>query len=377
MAYAEKREGRLTGVWIGEVYRKPKTFRRRFTTKKDAEGYELYVKLTGEEPPTLENAQRTGAPTFAEAVEKAKAKGGPKGKWKAGRDGSLYQRLEFCVTVIGTYEIQSITRAVLGQIVARLEKRPASPKKKGPLSPATINRYLAAAHAVLTFAHREGLMSEHPPEAPYLDEVVTRKERDILHVGQDEVILKLMREAGHEVDALCVEFLLETGFRRGELLHKLTPEQITIEQVEDEEGTSVPVGIVRLHKGQTKNNKGRMAVFSAELAKKIRALVATKSLPDGVQLLRHFKKACETAGYTGNLVLHSLRHTRNTRLRKAGITKEMRKQLLGHMSDEANAIYDHTDLEDHLMVAKKVEEYAGDRRKKAGSSKVLAFEKVS
>jgi integrase len=377
MAYAEKREGKLTGVWIGEVYRKPKTFRRRFRTKKDAEGYELYVKLTGEEPPTIENAQSTGAPTFAEATEKAKAKGGPKGKWKAGRDGSLMQRLDFCVTVIGTYEIQNVTRAVLGKIAERLEKRPASPNKKGTLSPATVNRYLAAAHAVLTFCHREGLMSERPPEAPYLDEATTRKERDILHIGQDEVVFGLMREAGHEVDALCCEFLLETGFRRGELLYKLAPDQITIEQVEDETGTDVPVGVVRLHKGQTKNNKGRVATLTPELAKKIRALVATQSLPDGVQLLRHFKSACEAAGYTGNLVLHSLRHTRNTRLHKAGITKDIRKRLLGHMSDAANEIYTHMDLEDHLQIAKKVEEYAGDRRKKRASAKVVAFEKVS
>jgi integrase len=113
------------------------------------------------------------------------------------------------------------------------------------------------------------------------------------------------------------------------------------------------------------------------LAKKIRALVATQSLPDGVQLLRHFKSACEAAGYTGNLVLHSLRHTRNTRLHKAGITKDIRKRLLGHMSDAANEIYTHMDLEDHLQIAKKVEEYAGDRRKKRASAKVVAFEKVS
>jgi integrase len=377
MSYTEKRNGKPTGVHIGEVYRKGRTFRRRFTTKKDADGYELYVKLTGEEPPRLDNTQSTGAPTFAEVTEKAKAKGGPKGKWKAGRDGSLMQRLDFCVTVIGTYEVPQVTRAVLGLIVERLEKKPASTTRKRPLSPATINRYLAAAHAVLTFAHRENIMSERPPEAPYLEEEPTRKARDILQIGQDEVVFRLMREAGHEVDALCCEFLLETGFRRGELLRKLTPEQITIEQVMDEDGTPVPVGVARLHKGQTKNNKGRVAILSADLAKNIRALIATKSLPDGLLLLRHFQNACAAAGYTGNLVLHSLRHTRNTRLRKAGITMEMRKRLLGHMSDDVNEIYNHTDLEDHLVVAKKVEEYAGDRRKKVLKAEVVAFGKVS
>jgi integrase len=377
MSYTETRNGKKTGVHIGEVYRQGRTFRRRFTTKKDADGYELYVKLTGEEPPRLDNVQSTGAPTFAEVTEKAKAKGGPKGKWKAGRDGSLMQRLNYCVSVIGTYEVTQVTRQVLGRIVERLEKKPASTTRKRPLSPATINRYLAAAHAVLTFAHREGIMSERPPEAPYLEEEPTRKARDILQIGQDEVVFRLMREAGHEVDALCCEFLLETGFRRGELLRKLSPDQITIEQVMDEDGTPVPVAVVRLHKGQTKNNKARVAICSADLGKAIRALIATKSLPDGLLLLRHFQNACKAAGYTGNLVLHSLRHTRNTRLRKAGITMEMRKRLLGHMSDEVNEIYNRVDLEDHLMVAKKVEEYAGDRLKKEGKSKVLAFGKVS
>jgi hypothetical protein len=88
-------------VWIGEVYRKPKTFRRRFKTKKDAEGYELYVKLTGEEPPTLENTQSTGAPTFTEAVEMAKAMKGPRGVWDLTNDESLCQRLDFVQTTWG------------------------------------------------------------------------------------------------------------------------------------------------------------------------------------------------------------------------------------------------------------------------------------
>jgi site-specific recombinase XerD len=90
-----------------------------------------------------------------------------------------------------------------------------------------------------------------------------------------------------------------------------------------------------------------MSVFSADLALKIKAYIVAGSLPDGYQLLRHFKSACGRAGYTGNLVIHSLRHTRNTRLRKAGIDIKIRKDMLGHMSDEANHIYDHVDVQDH------------------------------
>ena len=63
MPHAEKRDGKLTGFWYGEVDRRHKggeRFRRRFETKGKAEGYEAYVKATGEEPPGLAEGDMTG-----------------------------------------------------------------------------------------------------------------------------------------------------------------------------------------------------------------------------------------------------------------------------------------------------------------------------
>jgi integrase len=381
MAYAEKKQGKPTGKFLGEVVVKGKRFRRTFDRKKDAEGYELYVKLTGEEPPTIiDGAPSTGAPTFAEVTELAKAKGGPHGKWKKGKDRSLMQRLEYCVAVIGSYEIQRVTRAVLGKIAESLQGRSKSATRYGePLSNATINRYLSAASAVLAFAHNEEIMTERPPAAPYLDEEETKKDRDVLQPEQDEVILQLMREAGDKLEALCVEAISHTGLRRGELCERLTPEQITIEQVEDEDGTPVHIGVIRLHKGQTKNGKGRIVTLPPELAKQIRALIATGSMPKGNRVLTCFKRAVKRAGVSGNIVIHSLRHARVRRLRKAGVEKGIRKQLLGHMDDDVHDDYDDLDLEDHLEVAKKVEKYAGGRAEKLAKrgSQVIDFAKVN
>lgn len=376
MAYADKRDGKHTGSFVGEAPKLGK--KRRFKTLQDAKDYETFCKLLGREPPTIEDAMgSTGAPTFAKVAELAKERGGPSGKWLRERDSSRMQRLDYCVTIIGPYEIQRVTREVLRKISDSLAKRPVSPNRKEPLSPATINRYLAVAHAVLTFAHLEDILKEHPPKAPYLDEKTVRKERDILEYGQEEVVLQIMRDRGQLVDALCVDMLIQTGLRSGELLKKLGPDQITIEDVHDPEtGEVVPVGFLRLHKGQTKNNESREAAFSADLARQIRALIATNSLPDGYQLLRHFKSACEAAGYTGNLVIHSLRHTRATRLMKAGIGKEMRKQLLGHKSDAAHGGYIHSDLQEHLKVVKKVQEHAGIQAKNVPASRVVDFKKA-
>lgn len=366
MAYADKRDGKATGSFVGEWPKGKK--KRRFKTMQEAKDYEAFTKLFGREPPTVEDGgPSSGELSYREVVVLAKAAGGPRGKWKSERDPALMQRIEFGVGVIGDLGITRVDRAALAKIRDHAAIR--------ARSNATRNRYMMAARAVLAYAENEGLIP-HAPKTPMLDEAATRKERDILQPGQDEMVLRLMREDGLEVEALCVEFLAETGFRKGEL-YKLGPDQIKIEQVEDEDGTLVHVGVVRLHKGQTKNNKGRIATCSPELANQIRALIAADQLPDGFQLLRKFKAACEHAGITGNLVLHSLRHTRNTRLRKAGITKEMRKRLLGHMSDEASDIYDHTDLQDHLEVAKKVREYAGKTPKNTAGGQVVDFKKAN
>ncbi len=365
MAYADKRDGKLTGSFVGEAPKLGK--KRRFKTLQDAKDYETFCKLMGREPPTIDE-ESTGVPTFAQVTQMAKDAGGPKGKWKAGRDHSLMQRLDYCVSIIGTYEIQRVDAVVLDKITESLNKRPSNPGKRGPdatrgrLSEATKNRYLAAAGTVLTYARKKGLIPARPV-VDLLDEKSGRRHRDILQFGQDEVVLKLMEEAGHSHEALCVAFLIETGLRQGEL-QKLGPDQITIEQVEDEDGTLVPVGVLTLRKGQTKNNTHRLVLLSEAIAKKMRALIVSGCLPKADQLLDVFKDACISAGYTGNLVIHSLRHTRNTRLRKAGINQKIRKELLGHISDEANDIYDHVDLQDQLQVVKKVEEYAGKRARK-------------
>lgn len=376
MAYADKKDGKHTGSFVGEWPKGHK--KRRFKTLQDARDYETFTKLMGREPPTIEEGMgNTGSPTFATVAELCKKAGGPEGKWLKGRDKSILPRVDYCVSVIGSYEIQRVDRAVLRKISDSLGDRHKSPGRTHLLlTNATKNRYLSAAKAVLTYAEYEGLIPA-APVAPWMDEETDRKERDILQLGQEEVVMQLLRDDGKPVEALCVEFLVQTGWRSGELMRRLRADQITIEQVEDETGTDVPVGVVRLHKGQVKNNTSRVAVIDADLAKQIRALIATNSLPSGDQLLKDFKSAVKRAGYTGNLVIHSLRHTRNTRMRKAGIDQKIRKEQLGHMNDDVNDGYDHTDLEDHLEVAKKLKEYAGKRLKNRTSSpsQVIDFTK--
>lgn len=387
MAYADKRDGKHTGSFVGEAPKLNK--KRRFKTLQDAKDYETFCKLMGREPPTVTEdgnpVKADGEMTYADLAKLAKAAGGPEGKWKRERDHSLQQRIDYGVGIIGAYGITRVKRSTLRLILDSLENRPASPGKRlrGPdatrkgLSNGTKNRYLSAASAVLEYAVNEELL-EHRPAVPWLNEKDDRRTRDILNWGQEDVVLKLMREAGHEVEALCVEVLIETGLRSGELLVKARPEQVTFEHVEDEDGTSVLVGVLSLGIKQTKNDTCRSVIFSADLARDFKANLAAGTLPKADKLLDTFKEACERAGYTGNLVIHSLRHTRNTRLNKAGVEQAQRKVMLGHLSDEANDIYTHRDLEDQLKAVKKLRDYAGKRaaRAKMPTSQVIDFVKA-
>jgi integrase len=197
--------------------------------------------------------------------------------------------------------------------------------------------------------------------------------------AQDEVILRLMRDAGHPIEAKCVEFLLESGLRRGELCghprrrkRPLQANQITLE-VDDETGEEN--GWITLGSGlegaeRTKNNTSRRVYVRADLAKEMKAIILSGHLPNGDYLLGTFKSARDAAGYPSNLVIHSLRHTRNTRLSKVEPDIKNRMQILGQKTVSTNLRYTHVFDKDQLAVAKKLEKAAGDRSEKT-SAQVL------
>lgn len=376
MAYPEKKRdgsGKLTGVWIGEVYQsKTKTtLRDRFRTKKDAEGFELYCRLTGEKPPKLDNTQTTGAPTFTEAVEAAKAMKGPRGVWDLTHDESLCQRLDFVQQHLGPYEVTQMGEDTTDILKGKLDKL----RKGGrPIKDSTKNRYLTVMSAVLHCCEIKRWIQVKPTVRLYRE---ANAQRAILaSEAQDEVILRLMRDAGHVIPAKCVEFLVETGMRRGELCGNakrnkkpLQANQITLE-VDDETGEEN--GWVTLGGGlegieQTKNNTSRRVYVRSALAKEMKAIILSGSLPTGDQLLGNFKSARDRAGYPSNLVIHSLRHTRNTRLSKVEPDIKNRMQILGQKTVSTNLRYTHVFDKDQLAVAKKLEKRAGDLAEKTSA----------
>ena len=89
MAYAETRDGKLTGFWYGEVDLRHKgggRFRRRFETEGRSR-LRSRCEGDGEEPPGAAEGDVSGR-TFASVAEECKAAGGPKAG-SAGRTPSV------------------------------------------------------------------------------------------------------------------------------------------------------------------------------------------------------------------------------------------------------------------------------------------------
>lgn len=194
MAYAERRGNALTGYWYGETRHKKQRFRRRFETKKEAEGYEAYVNATGQEPPHLEDAELKG-PTFASVAAEARAH---KAEWQRGRDPSGQKRLDYVISLIGALPIGAVETTDLDRVVLDLRKRPGKDGTK--LASGTINRYLSAASAVLTFAvDRKHIKSA--PSVPWQEE--TGKRIHWINDEQERVLRDFMIRQGWQHDALC------------------------------------------------------------------------------------------------------------------------------------------------------------------------------
>jgi integrase len=306
------------------------------------------------------------------AIE-AKAKGGPKGKWLRGRDTSIIQRVDHVTRIVGHIDIAAFKREHFQLIVDDLIKRPPSASNKrlrGPtngaavLSNASINRYLNAASAVLTFAVKaEYRMGK--PETPLLFE--EKNPRAILTSYEAEAaILRVMEANGDRVEALCVRVLVQSGMREGELLKWLQPRQITIET----DGEQNEFGRIDLEDKQTKNNEGRKAYIDAQLARDLRAVMVRGELPGACHLLDTFKRAAKACGEPENLLIHSLRHTSNTRMRKEGVDIDIRMKIHGHKTVKTSQRYDRVDDGDQLAAAKKVLKARGD---KPETAQVLPF----
>ena len=109
-------------------------------------------------------------------------------------------------------------------------------------------------------------------------------------------------------------------------LQRLTPEQI-----KDDHWV--------LRAFQTKKERQRTCYVSPELARQMRALIASGALPKSKHLSAQFEKAVKSACAEFPITLYSLRHTFATRMLAAGVRQEIPHYMMGHKLVGVHADY--------------------------------------
>jgi integrase len=356
MSSPEKRDGKLTGFWYGEVDRRNKggqRFRRRFETKREAEGYEAYVKATGFEPENLKDAKL--GQTFAEASSAWKASNTT---WKRGRDKPGQDRLEWITGRIGTLAVSSITTATLDAVVRDLEKRPAKGRKAGGnLSPATINRYLSAASGVLSHAR---VRDPKLPgcEVPWKHE--TGHRRHWLSDAQEASLVRWLTQAGYLAEALTVRVLCASGLRWGEFssvdAYACQGEWIKLDKTKTDTPRDVPI--------------------PEDLNAEFCAMIRLGERPNYTPMRRHLKAAVKACGYAPELGIHNLRHTLASRLIQDGQPLSIVKDYLGHADIKTTEKYVHVEKQSLLNAMRNRHPRRGETGD-LGASEVIPFPKKS
>lgn len=336
-AYPERRKGKLTGKWIGEVVMQGDKRRKRFDTKKDAEKWADFVKLTGAPPP--EEPQADAGPTFGAVMLEAKE---AKPEWRRGRDKTGLQRAEYVTEFVGRdTPLADVTTSVLDRLVASLRKRPG---RAGKIAPGTINRYLSAASAVLTFAKERGYLSA-APVIPWQREGGKR-----LHWLTEEAeaaVCADMIQRGQHAAALICRVLTATGMRWGEF-ESLEPDQIDVRERD---------AWVRLW--ETKTDDPRSVPIDRDLARSLRALLVRNGAPNYYTFRKELKKALKSAGQSASVCVHSLRHTTATRLMQRGVSIAIIQKFLGHRAIQTTMRYVKVADDDLTQAAKKLSPHAG------------------
>jgi integrase len=310
--YAERRDGRLTGVQIGEVTIKGKRTRERFETHAAAMRWCQMSKLL-ERPAPVEGKTDGALPAgmrFDMAARKARAE---RAEWKHSKDTSLDQRLETVVALIGPAVPVHEVPPKLHQFVSTLELRRG--RDGGPLSTKTVNRYLAVVSAIL---------SHHNVAAtiPWQEEASGRMH--FLHREQADAVTPHMAAKGEEF-ALTLRVLIATAMRPGEFWN------IEPGQIEDK--------WVRLWK--TKTNYPRSIPITPALARQFRRMVEESRVPDEAAFYRAFKAACEACGLPKELTTYSLRHTGLTWLVADGMSGPLAQKWGGHRDYRTTQNYVH------------------------------------
>jgi integrase len=208
----------------------------------------------------------------------------------------------------------------------------------------TVNRDLEVLRHILFWATDEGLLPANPLSRLHLVQQ-RRKPRAILSLEDES---RLLAAAAPHLRQIVIA-ALDTGMRRGELLHQRWEHvdfnrkvlSVTQSKTAGGEGREIPLAERLFSLLQSlRQDEGLLFTFKGQPIHAIKTAWKATVRRAGIRYLR----------------FHDLRHTFNTRLMEAGVMQEIRKALMGHSSGEdVNAIYTHVELPAKREAIRKLE----------------------
>jgi integrase len=346
--YAEKRKGKLTGKWIAEaslqLMGKRTRIRERFDSKGAGDRWADTCELLGKRLPKADGApEKPTAPTFSQVAQELKDAGGPDGAWAHGKDASVLQRLAYATeSALGAKLITDIRYSEVETLILALAKRPGQ-QEGTKISPSTLNRYITAISAVLTYAARKAYI-QAPPPLPW--QKPSKKKKYGYTPVQEAIVVDGLRANGWLAEATCFEVLSLSALRWGELAG-LVPSQVDEEFINLDDPESI------------KNGETGTIYIGEQLARALRALLAAKGLPDYHTMRKRVVTVLESAGLEIPRALHSLRHTAATRTVNSGMDIQVAKELLRHKNIQTTLGYRHVSKEVLRERAKNLSPHAG------------------
>ena len=300
-------------VWVDGVRhaQSTKTGNRRLAEQIDQKhGEELRLRNT--QCPELKPDMR-----FAELAARFLKDGCPK-VWH--RD-----RLKVLLPYFADMQVLRITKGIIRQYRAERHRQKI-------ITETTVNRDIECLRHLLYWAVDEGFIAANPI-ARIRMERERRKKRPVLSLAEEKLLLEAA--SPHLRDITIVA--LDTGMRRGEILHQRWEDidfarrllYVTHSKTPEGEAREIPL-TARVFQLLSENQKADGLIFTFH-GKAIGSLKTA------------WKAAIRRAGIRRTR-FHYLRHTFNTRLLELGVVREVRMALLGHTFGDTHECYEHVEL---------------------------------
>jgi integrase len=311
-------------IWVdGTRYaRSTKTGNRRLAEQID-QNHAEELRLKNTQCPELKPDM-----LFAELAARFLESGGAK-EWH--RD-----RLKVLLPHFADKQIIRITKGMIRQY--RVERHRAK-----TITETTVNRDIECLRHLLYWAVDEGFIAANPI-ARIRFERERRKKRPVLSLAEEKLLLEAA--SPHLRDITIVA--LDTGMRRGEILHQRWEDvdfarhllYVTHSKTPEGEAREIPL-TSRVYDLLFHNQKteGLIFTFKGKSIWSLKTAWKTALRKSGIRRTR----------------FHYLRHTFNTRLLELSVVREVRMALLGHTFGDTHENYEHVELPMKREAIRKLE----------------------